>query len=271
MGQLIDSLREECIVPNSEFSTKQQALKAIAKAAKKSSILNNISEDEIYNALEEREAIGSTGFESGIAIPHCRLEKVTEFVVGVISVPKGVDFESIDGEDTKLIFYIIGPATETNEHIRILSTISRVCRISKAINEMVSSKTPEAIKECFSRYLIDKIEEKKNAPKCQFHVCVADRDVFLQILQVFTAIDNSSVTVLEARHHSEYLAEIPLFMGFWNDTSENPLQLITAIVEKSLTNETIRKIEGIIDRSDASDSVQMNIHELLYSSGIIKA
>ena len=92
MGQFIDLLREECIVPNSDFSTKQQVLKAIATVAKKSPLLKNISENEIYTALEEREAIGSTGFESGIAIPHCRLEEVTDFVVGIISVPGGVDF-----------------------------------------------------------------------------------------------------------------------------------------------------------------------------------
>ena len=270
MGQLIDFLREGYIVPNAEFSNKQQVLKAIAKTAKKSSILNNVSENDIYDALEARETIGSTGFESGIAIPHCRLENIKDFVVGIISLPKGVNFESIDAQETRLIFYIIGPSDKINEHIRFLSGISRVCRIPKAVDEMILSKTAKAVKECFFSYLQDKIENKKNSPKCLFHVCIANKDLFLQILQVFTSLNSSSVTVLEARHHREYLSEIPLFMGFWNDTKEDPLQLIIATVEKSLTNETIRKTENIIDRFNASDDVQINVQELLYSSGMIK-
>jgi PTS system nitrogen regulatory IIA component len=59
--------------------------------------------------LQQRERIGTTGFGGGIAIPHCSLDDIEEFVVGLLIVSDGVDFESLDGKKTTTFFFIIGP------------------------------------------------------------------------------------------------------------------------------------------------------------------
>ena len=69
---LADCFREECIKIGSESTDKESVLKEIAMVAKRHPGLADFSEDQVYQALLEREKIGSTGLEKGIAIPHCR-------------------------------------------------------------------------------------------------------------------------------------------------------------------------------------------------------
>ena len=78
----------------------------IVQTARKCSILKNVSDEEILNGLQDRESLGSTGFGKGIAIPHCRLKSVSDFVVGIMTVPAGVDFEALDGEAVNFIIFI---------------------------------------------------------------------------------------------------------------------------------------------------------------------
>ena len=92
---LLNFVKNECIATGVSVSNKTECLQKVAQLAKKSSVLKNISEKEIFEALQNREELGSTGFENGIAIPHCRLENVEEFVVGFITIPDGIDFAAL--------------------------------------------------------------------------------------------------------------------------------------------------------------------------------
>ena len=101
--KLIDVLREECVVTGARPGGKEEALVQVAETAARCSVLKGVSTKEIVEALKEREELGSTGFGKGIAIPHCRMESVTEFVVGIITVPDGVEFEVDSKKNTIVI------------------------------------------------------------------------------------------------------------------------------------------------------------------------
>ena len=104
--KLANVLRKECVVANVRLADKAESLREVVAVAKKSPLLADVAEKEILAALQSRESLGSTGVGKGVAIPHCRLKSVTEFVVGIITVPQGVDFDAIDGEKVRLIVFI---------------------------------------------------------------------------------------------------------------------------------------------------------------------
>jgi PTS system nitrogen regulatory IIA component len=83
---------------------------------------------EVLGAVEEREAVLSTGIGFGVAIPHARSSAVNELsvVCGVSPVP--VPYDSIDGEPVRLFFMIVGPESSAGQHVRILSRIARLVR-----------------------------------------------------------------------------------------------------------------------------------------------
>ena len=93
---LFNVLRPEAIQAGTSATTKEALLHEIAVLAKKSPCLKNLSENDIYEGLSKRESLGSTGFGDGIAIPHCRLDGIDEFVVGIITSPQGIEFDALD-------------------------------------------------------------------------------------------------------------------------------------------------------------------------------
>ena len=94
---LINALRRECVQAGAGCGSADEVLAAIAKLAKQSPVLANMDETAILKGLADREELSSTGFGNGIAIPHCRLDGVEGFVVGILSVPGGADFAAMDG------------------------------------------------------------------------------------------------------------------------------------------------------------------------------
>jgi mannitol/fructose-specific phosphotransferase system IIA component (Ntr-type) len=84
-------------------------------------------EKELLESVLERERSMSTGMERGLAIPHAAVEGIEQLgaVLGVVRDPKGLDFESIDGEVTRLVVLLLIPRAQKLLHIRTLADIAR--------------------------------------------------------------------------------------------------------------------------------------------------
>ncbi len=79
---------------------------------------------EVFSALQARERLGSTGLGEGIAIPHCR----TSFnrIAGVfVRLKSPIEFDAPDGKSVDLLFALIVPESEANEHLKVLASLSR--------------------------------------------------------------------------------------------------------------------------------------------------
>jgi mannitol/fructose-specific phosphotransferase system IIA component (Ntr-type) len=98
---------------------------------------------ELLLAVEEREAVLSTGIGYGVAIPHGRSGRVTDVRVsaGVTTVP--IEFGSLDGSPVRLFFLLVGPESEAGTHVRALSRISRLVRQPLVRERLVQSATSE--------------------------------------------------------------------------------------------------------------------------------
>jgi PTS system nitrogen regulatory IIA component len=265
--KLIDVLRKECVVAGTQFDCKEDVLHEIAQVAKKCSIIEKVDAQDILAGLQERESLGSTGFGQGIAIPHCRLQSVTDFLVGIMTIPSGVDFEALDGEPVRLVIFIIAPEVAGNKHVKLLSAISQTLLVPGATEEILSETTAEAVYESFLRHTRADIDTSKQTAKCQFNVFVQDENVFLDILEKLSGIETSSLVVVSVENVGAYLAKVPLFADFWSDKSSSFSKLIISVVDKGLSNETIRRIETVTGDLGKSTGVMVTAQDLSYASG----
>jgi PTS system nitrogen regulatory IIA component len=265
--KLIDVLRKECIVANATMDDKADALRQVVQAAKQSPVLKDLSEAEILAGLEGRESLGSTGFGKGIAIPHCRLSNVTEFVVGIISVDSGVDFKALDGKKVKLIIFIIAPEAESNKHLKLLSAISQTLLIPGAVKELLSESCPEAICESFIRHTRDNLDTSKQKNKCMFNIFIQNEEVFHEILARVAGIETGSVVIANTENSRAYLTKTPLFADFWRDEPDNFSKVITFVIEKGLCNEVIRRIEGVTGSLSKYSGVMVTVQDISYNAG----
>jgi PTS system nitrogen regulatory IIA component len=70
----------------------------------------DIANEEAFVKLIERERLGCTSLEKGIAFPHCRVNGVKKNSAALIKLLEPVDFDSIDGEDVDLVFGLMVPS-----------------------------------------------------------------------------------------------------------------------------------------------------------------
>ena len=264
---LFDVVRAECLAPQAAFEDKAEALAGVARLAKQSPALDGVSEAALLEGLKAREALGSTGFGRGVAIPHCRVPGIEHFVVGLLTLRRGLDFDALDGQPVHLMAFIVAPARESDAHIRLLSALSQTLRAEGVVDELLAATTPEALHESFLRHTRDEVPEPETQVRNLMHVFVLDEGLFREILPVFTALSPDSVAVIEGQATGVYLARLPLFAGFWTDTPERFLRIIVGAVSKGLTNETIRRIEAVSGPLHERDDVLVTVQELLYCQG----
>jgi len=264
---LSELLRAECVAVNITAAGKADALSQVAALAKRSPILDEVSVEEIRRAMAEREAVGSTGFGKSIAIPHCRLESASEFVVGLATVDGTVDFDSLDGEPVGLIAFIVGPARESTDHIRVLAGLSRVFSNADAVKEMLATATPEALRESFLRHVSLDREFRPEAKRSLFHVFVQDEVLFQEILQVLGGTEPRFTAVLEAENASAYLAKLPLFAGLWTDRPRSFTRVIISLVNRKMVNELVRRIEEVAGPLTESERVLVTVQNVFFSGG----
>jgi len=86
----------------------------------------NMTEDEIFESLIERERLGSTGLGHGVAIPHARLKGREEAIGAFIKLDAGIDFDAIDQQPVDLVFALLVPEHYTDEHLHILANLAEI-------------------------------------------------------------------------------------------------------------------------------------------------
>ena len=85
---------------------------------------SELHRDTVFQVLNERERLGSTGIGDGIALPHGRLNGLTEPLAAVIRLRQGLDFDSVDDGPIQLIVGLLVPANATEQHLNILASLA---------------------------------------------------------------------------------------------------------------------------------------------------
>ena len=123
-------------------SSRKQALQAMSELA---AGLTGQAPRTIFDAVLQRERLGSTGVGQGVAIPHARLSGVDE-VVGVFArLRTPVDFESIDGRPADLIFMLLAPENAGAEHLKALARVSRLLRREDVRQRLRAAPNADAV------------------------------------------------------------------------------------------------------------------------------
>ena len=100
---------------------------------------------DLLAALAKRENLESTGIGNGIAIPHARTDSVKDMLLAFARSPHGVDFSSIDGKPSYLIFLIASPENKKSEYIMTLAKLSRLLRKQEVRDKLKEAGSPDEV------------------------------------------------------------------------------------------------------------------------------
>lgn len=262
-------LLSECIEISSQKEDRDSILKKISSLAKKNSTLNNITEEEIYRALKDREDMGSTAISPRIAIPHCRIKGIVDFVIGLFISEEGVDFDAIDKKDTFVFVFIIAPADKQKEHVRLLSYISQYLRKDENISKLINAKDKESIRKSVIRHTGMSKDIKQTDRYKLVTVIIQNEDKFEDILNVINEFDGSNIAITEASNAGRYLYHMPLFTSFLQTGRNDFCRIITATVESEFIEDLNNDLTEIIEEKN-KNSIMFFIQNIEYLLGSLE-
>jgi PTS system nitrogen regulatory IIA component len=139
---LNDILTPDAVVASLRANGKKQALQELSDRA---ASVSGLRAREIFDALLQRERLGSTGVGDGIAIPHGKLPKCGRIFGIFARLERPIDFEALDGLPVDLIFLLMAPENAGADHLKALALIARVLRGPGLAAKLRTARDPSAL------------------------------------------------------------------------------------------------------------------------------
>jgi len=111
---------------NNSATSKKKALESISQIIHDN--YPELSTFKVFDALVEREKLGSTGIDHGVALPHGRLAECNETIAVFITLANPVDYDALDKKPVNLLFSLLIPPHSTEEHLHILAKLAEFFR-----------------------------------------------------------------------------------------------------------------------------------------------
>lgn len=109
-----------------------------------------LSAPDVVDRLTERERLGSTGFGGGVAIPHGKIDGLTQVVGLFIQLAQPVDVKAIDDLPVDLVFCLLSPPDAGSEHLKALAQVSRWLRDRPFVAKLRGAGSADAIYALFA-------------------------------------------------------------------------------------------------------------------------
>ena len=159
--RITDLLRKESISLDASPANKAECLEMAISLMEKSGIISD--HDAYKEQVFFRETEGTTGIGDGIAIPHGKCDAVKSPGLAAMVIPKGVAYDSLDGEPVKLLFLIAAPNTKDNIHLDVLAKLSRLLMHENFVTGLKAARTPDEFLAVCDRFDTERSEPVKQA------------------------------------------------------------------------------------------------------------
>jgi Kef-type K+ transport system membrane component KefB/mannitol/fructose-specific phosphotransferase system IIA component (Ntr-type) len=123
--RLVDVLTAKNFIHRMNAVTREAAIAELSQIVAQASGLNAAF---IERAVLKRERIMPTGLEKGVAIPHARLDDLSEQLVALGISVEGIDFDAPDGKPAKIILMILSPTFDEGIQLELIADAAGIFR-----------------------------------------------------------------------------------------------------------------------------------------------
>lgn len=243
--KISELLKKEAIELGAKPASKEEAIDIMAGLHEKAGNISDIN--EYKRGIWEREKQSSTAIGEGIAIPHAKNKAVKRPALAAMTVPCGVDFDSLDARPVRLLFMIAAPEGGGNVHLEVLSRLSMLLMDEKFKEELMSAPDKDGFLAVIDRMEAEKFgkPEKNSAPyDNNVSDAVADGQGKQQyrILAVTACPTGIAHTFMAAEALEKAGKEMGIFIKVETNGSGGAKNI--------LTDEEIKSCDGIIVAAD---------------------
>jgi nitrogen PTS system EIIA component len=127
--------------------TKDAALKELLAAAEAAGAFPAKAARGLAKRLAEREAIGSTGLGNTVAVPHVKSDDVARATLVLARCRPGLEWQAIDGRPVHVIFLLVSPVSEPENHLQCLRWIAGLARNADFRRFLLDASDANAMRE----------------------------------------------------------------------------------------------------------------------------
>ena len=236
--RVTELLRNASIDLGAHVKNKQDAISHLVDLMDKGGNLTN--KEQYKKDVLAREASGTTGLGDGIATPHAKSAGVKAPGLAAMTIPEGIDFESMDGNPARLFFAIAAPDGGNDEHLMILSKLATMIMDPDFKEALIKSTT----KEEFLKLIDDKEDGKFQAPADSSSTVALSKEAsdHIQILAVTACPTGIAHTFMAAESLEQHAKKRGISIKVETNGSGGAKNVLTA--------DEIAKADGIIVAAD---------------------
>lgn len=139
---IADIISKNAVLDHVQASSKRELVQSMAE---KVSALSGLDERVVFDAVWERESLGSTGYGEGVAFPHARIEGLDKVCGMFARLDEPVDFDSLDGKPVDLVFLLISPENSGADHLTALAALSRILKTEGSCEKLRNARSVDEI------------------------------------------------------------------------------------------------------------------------------
>ena len=140
--ELADILSEEAVLVCSDIKNKPDLLQKLSECAAR---VSGQDAATIFQAVSEREELGSTGLGNGIAIPHGKFAGLSSVTAVFARLETPIDFESVDDEPVDLVMMLLAPMGAGADHLKALARVARLLRTDTVVAQLRNAGNAEEL------------------------------------------------------------------------------------------------------------------------------
>ena len=137
------------LLPEAVWVDSPTSKSAILEAlAARFALVYALDQAAVLDGLQEREALGSTGFGRGVALPHARIDGLSRPIAALLKLGSPVDFAAADRLPVDLVIGLLSPTNAGATHLHALAALSRMVRdedMHRALTEASDTETLYAL------------------------------------------------------------------------------------------------------------------------------
>ena len=138
----LDFLSPEAVVTGLRVAGKKQALQELSAQAGR---LTGLDQRLVFEALLQRERLGSTGIGEGVAIPHGKMPGLQHMFGLVARLERPIDFEALDSQPVDILFLLLAPEAAGADHLKALARVARALREPSVLERIRAVRDPNAV------------------------------------------------------------------------------------------------------------------------------
>lgn len=140
--EIVDLITPRSVIAQLRVANKKQALQELSRRAAATA---GLYERMIYEVLNERERLGSTGIGTGVAVPHGKLPGLANLCGFFARLERPIPFEAIDDQPVDLIFLLLAPEGAGADHLKALALVTRLLRDRTVCEKLRGTENPDAL------------------------------------------------------------------------------------------------------------------------------